>query len=71
MQLRTSTPYTVGEFMSYIEQHSKGIVQGSVLEELPEFSEQGGAVPDPTHNSDVLDIPDTHANAQFGANQGS
>lgn len=67
----TSTPYAVAEFMSYIDQLAQGTVQGSVTEELPEISDQGGAVAGATHTSDVPESPHTQENVQLGADAGS
>jgi len=71
MKFRTSTPYAVVEFMSYIDQHHQGTANEHVTEELPKISDQGGAVGGATHTSDVPESPHMQANVHVGADAGS
>ena len=71
MKFRTSTPYAVVEFMSYIDQHHQGTANEHVTEELPKISDQGGAVGGATHTSDVPESSHMQANVQVGAYAGS
>ena len=71
MQFRTSTPYAVVEFMSYIDQHHQGAASEHVTEELPEISDQGGAVGGATHTPDVPESSHMQENVHVGADAGS
>ena len=71
MQFRTSTPYAVVEFMSYIDQHHQGAASEHVTEELPEISDQGGDVGGATHTPDVPESSHMQENVHVGADAGS
>ena len=71
MQFRTSTLYAVVEFMSYVDQHHQGATSEHVTEELPEISDQGGAVGGATHTPDVPESSHMQANVHVGADAGS
>ncbi|XBI36357.1 hypothetical protein VPH35_121884 [Triticum aestivum] len=68
---RTNTPYAVVEFMSYIDHHRQGAASEHVTEELPEISNQGGAVGGATHTPDVPESSHMQENVHVGADAGS